>query len=102
MKPLLKPEQAARMLAVSVRRVHALCREGKLEYVSVNRRGDRRFTEKQIQDFIASETVKVPKSVDKERPVSLPYPRKGGDRSKSVGDSGQSPSLREEVRALCQ
>jgi len=94
---LLTPQQVAEQLAVSVKRIHALCREGKLAYVVVDGRGKRRFTPEQIDAFTAAETVPIPMPVDKKPRQPLPSAAKGGDR-KSVGVSARA-QLREEMRS---
>jgi excisionase family DNA binding protein len=99
MEPLLSPGQAARILGVKVRRVHALCREGKLEYVQVGPR-DRRHTAEQLQRFIDRQTVSLPKPVDRKSPDKLLFPRKRGDKKKSTGDSlSERKRMKEELRS---
>jgi hypothetical protein len=90
-------EEAAQALRISVKGLHALCRQGKIDYVRINGKA-RGFTSGQIQDYIESQTVsKV--SVDRKPAKPLPCsPKKGG--TKSVEDVGTS--LRKEIRDLCR
>ncbi len=97
METLLTLQEAARTLAVSVKRVHALCRSGKLAYVVVGGRGERRFLPEQIQAFIEAQTVQAPKPVDTTKPRKLLCPRKGGDSKRSTGNSVRA-QLRQEMR----
>jgi excisionase family DNA binding protein len=93
-KPLLKPEDVARILGISRKTVHHLARLGKLSCVQVTDK-ERRFTPEQVQEYIRSRSTEV--HVDKKapRPVSS-APAKGGDTGKSVGVNGKD--LREEIR----
>jgi|SRR5271157_571149 len=95
-EPLIDPVEAARILGVKLRRVHALCREGKLEYVQVSPR-DRKHTGEQLQRFVDRQTVPLPKPVDRKTSNKLPsQPKKGGDK-RNCGDSAKA--LREEMRS---
>jgi len=97
---LLLPEEVAEILHVSVKTVHRLCREGKLAYILIDSRGTRRFTLEQIEAFIEAQSIQAPKSVDKARPQTLSFPRKGGDHRKSTGDSLlERKRMREELRS---
>lgn len=98
MDPLLTPAQAAETLSCTVKTVHRLCREGRLAYVRISGRGERRFTPEHIRDFIEAETVQT--RIDKTRPNRVACSPKGGARRKSVGVEGQG--LRKEIRDLCQ
>ena len=95
--PLMTPDEAANLLGVSKQMIHQLCREGKLEFIQVNKK-ERRFTEEQIQAYIDSQAVKKP-VIDKKPRKRLPCPSKGGEREKSVGFSRND--LRKEIRSLC-
>jgi excisionase family DNA binding protein len=94
---LLTPDQAASLLQISKQTVHKLCRERKLEYVEVNKK-ERRFTEKQIEEYILAQTVKKP-GIDNKPRKRLPCPLKGGEKEKSLGCSRND--LRKEIRSLC-
>lgn len=81
---LYTAEDVAATLGISVKTVHKLVREGKLECVQVTSR-ERRFTPEQVQEFIHSKTIS--KRVD--RKAALPVssrPRKGGENSSRVFD----------------
>ena len=93
--PLLTKEQAAELLGIRVRTVHQLVRDGKLGCVQLSPK-DRKFTEAQIQEFIDSRTIPIPKPVDRKSHGRLPSPRKGGN-NRNVGDSAKA--LREEMRS---
>ncbi|MGO9120496.1 MAG: helix-turn-helix domain-containing protein [Desulfomonilaceae bacterium] len=95
---LLKPEQVAEYLGVSVKSVHQFVREGRLGCIQLSPK-DRRFTEEQIQAFLQSRIIEPPKIVDKGPAESLPYrPKRGGQ--KSVEDVGMN--LGKEIRELCR
>jgi len=96
---LLTPEDVSKLLAVSVKGVHELCRSGRLDYVRVNGK-ERRFTEEMIHTFIEAQTVsRSKKQVDRTPHKPLPSsPKKGG--VKSVEDVGTS--LGKEIRDLCR
>jgi len=99
LSPLYTPEQAAEYLGIKVKTLHRLVREGKLACIQVTPR-DRKFTEAQIQDFIESRTITMPKIVDRKSADKLPFPRKGGDFQKSTGDSlSERAKMRNEVRS---
>lgn len=102
MDMLLTPQQAAEALALTVKAIHRLCRDGELEFVQINRRGDRRFTEKQLHDFITRRTVKS--EIDKaNRKAVRCSPQvssnriERGDAGKS-GNSAEVADLRKEMR----
>lgn len=99
---LLTPEDVSKLLAVSVKGVHELCRTGRLDYVRVNGK-ERRFTEEMVQAFIEAWTVSQPKKeVDRKPHKYLPYPsKKGGDKERSTRVS-EAGLLREEIKRLCQ
>ena len=96
--PLLTVEEAARLLKVKPKTVHGFVREGKLASIQLSPR-DRRFTEEQLQAFIASRTLPPPKPLDTSatRPSpSIPRSRKGG----AVSSEGLLVrALREEMRS---
>jgi excisionase family DNA binding protein len=97
--PLLTAEQAAQHLGIKPKTVHQLVREGRLACIQVTAR-DRKFTESQLQEFIDSRTISIPKIVDKRTAGKLPSPRKGGDCQKSTGDSlSERKKMREELRS---
>ncbi|MBM4329043.1 MAG: helix-turn-helix domain-containing protein [Deltaproteobacteria bacterium] len=99
---LLTPQQAAEVLAIPLKSLHALCRDGRLAYVRINRRGERRFTADQLQAFVEGQTVSARNPVDKQPRRALPSPRKGGEKEVvGVEEKGLS-SLRKEIEALCQ
>lgn len=88
---LLKPQQVAEYLGITVKMVHQLCREHKLPYVKINRK-ERRFTEEQVQEYVDSQTVKIP-VIDKKPSKRLDCPRKGGEKS-----FGNGANLRKEMK----
>jgi len=96
---LLTPADVSKLLAVSIKGVHELCRSGRLDYVKVNGK-ERRFTPDMVQAFIEAQTVsRSKKEIDKTARKPLPSPpRKGG--VKSVEDIGTS--LGKEIRDLCR
>jgi excisionase family DNA binding protein len=98
--PLLTAEQVAEHLGVKPKTVHQLVREGKLACIQVTAR-DRKFTETQIEAFIASRTIHMPKIVDRNSPHKLPSPtRKGGVQRKSTGDSlSERRKMKEDLRS---
>jgi len=94
MERLLTITDVAGILGLSERRIHALCREGKLAHVQTTPR-ERRFLPEQLEAFIASRTVAPPKRIDRSAfprlgfaPKTLP---KGGAKS-SEGLSARSLS----------
>lgn len=91
---LLKPEDVANILDLSIKSIHRLSREGKLQCVQVSAR-ERRFTPEQVEQFIESQSTGI--CVDKKtsRPVSS-TPKKGGEKSRFVGVSGKD--LRKEMK----
>ncbi len=96
--PLLTPKEAAQMLVTTVKMIHQLCREQKLEYIQINKK-ERRFTEQQISAYIDSQTIRKP-IIDKKPYKRIPSQPKGGEKGKSVGLS--RTDLREEIRSLCR
>lgn len=94
---LYTPEETAEALRISVKGLHALCRQGKIDYVQRDGKA-RAFTEEQIRAYIESQTVSKP-SVDRRPAKPLPCPQKKGG-TKSVEDVGTS--LRKEIRDLCR
>ena len=92
LEPLLKTEELAAYLGISIKTVNHLVRKGDLRCVQVTKK-DRRFTHEQVQEFIERQSDKQPKSVDKLSSGRLPYRQKGG---KSFGHSGVD--LREEMK----
>lgn len=93
---LLTEAEAAKALGISVRRLQAICRDGKIEYVRIAAR-ERRFTAEQIRDFIERKTVTVPKRIPVDRKASNPLPsHQSVSDSRNYGDSAKS--LREEMR----
>lgn len=96
MNRLLTPDDTASILNISCKHVHKLCREGKLACVQITLK-DRRFTERQIEDYIESQTI--PRTVDRQPSKRLPSRHKGGDtKSSRVSGTG----LVQEIRSLCQ
>lgn len=79
------------MLGISVKMIHQLCRDGKLDYVQINKK-ERRFTEEQVQAYIESRTVKKP-IIDKCLSKRLPSTSKGGEKS-----FGNGADLRKEMK----
>lgn len=55
MENLLKSYQAAEMLAISLTTFNRLVNEGKIEYISIGKRG-RRYSQEAINDFRERET----------------------------------------------
>jgi len=94
--PLYTPEQTAECLGIKVKTVHQLVREGRLACIQMTAK-DRKFTEAQIQEFIESRTIPMPKSVDRKSADKLPFAPRGGDRSKLSGDSFVRAQLRKEM-----
>ena len=87
---LLTPAKAARILGISKKLLHELCRQRKLEYVQIGSR--RRFTQEQLQAFIDSQTIRQP-AIDKKPSKRLDCPRKGGEKS-----FGNGANLRKEMK----
>jgi len=74
--------EVAQILAISAKTVHKLVRAGKLACVQVTSR-DRRFTPKQIEDYVRSQTTEV--RVDRRTiPTVSSRPKKGGEKSSGV------------------
>lgn len=97
---LLTIETVAAQLGLRPKTVNQFVRDGKLGCVQLTRR-DRRITRTQLEEFIESRTVEPPKKVvDPRAAKGIPFPRKGGDTSKSRG-SGVG-LLRKEIHELCQ
>jgi excisionase family DNA binding protein len=98
---LFTPQETAHRLKISVRRLHSLCRDQEIEFISLGKK-DRRFSNEQIERFIQSRTVLRPepsKSVDKNATRRLPSrPKKGGGNS----TEGSGHSLTEEIKRLCR
>jgi excisionase family DNA binding protein len=95
--PLYTPEQTAQCLGIKVKTVHQLVREGKLACIQVTAK-DRKFTEAQIEAFIESRNIPLPKQVDRKSLDRLPSsPKRGGERSKLSGDSFVRAQLRKEM-----
>lgn len=99
---LLTEEQAAERLLISRRRLQALCREGRIEFVQVTPRV-RGFTEEHIAEYIRRKTITPPKVVDTPRSERLPFRPKsvqseGGEGRSSTGHSVRA-HLREEMRS---
>ncbi|AFM26127.1 helix-turn-helix domain-containing protein [Desulfomonile tiedjei] len=107
MSDLLTPKEVADRLKISVGKVHDLCRQRKLSCVQVNARV-RRFTEKQVEDFIQSQTVEflnTPRGAVVRRPAGmLPFtPEKRGESSESPGaDESDPKKIGKEIRSLCR
>lgn len=91
MERLLTVDQVADILGISVKTVHKLARDSKLGCVKVTAK-DRRFTQKQVRDFIDSQSSPV---IDKSSNSRISSPQEGGD--KSIGVSGTD--LRKEMRS---
>jgi excisionase family DNA binding protein len=90
---LVRPGTLASILGISVKTLHKLVREGKLSCVQVTTR-ERRFTPKQVQQYIESQSTGI--RVDKKAaPAVSSRPKKGG--AKSIGVSGTD--LRKEMRS---
>jgi excisionase family DNA binding protein len=92
--PLMTADKVARYLGVKTKTIHQFVREGRLSCVQVTAR-DRRFTPEQIEAFIASRTIAVPKRIDNSAPQSLPSPRKGGAKSSGFNRAQLRKELRE-------
>jgi excisionase family DNA binding protein len=80
-KLLITAEDVAKILGLSPKTVHKLVREGRLGCVQVTSK-ERRFTEEQVELYVASQTIHRP--IDKITPPSLSCPRKGGAKSSGV------------------
>ena len=65
MDGLLKPKQVAELLQIPEKAVHRLCREGKLQWVPMDKKGTRRFTQDQVQEFIRSQSTFNPRQRSK-------------------------------------
>jgi predicted site-specific integrase-resolvase len=95
--PLFKPQDVATLLGISVKGVHAECNAGRLEYVAVNGRKERRFTAEMVKSYIQEQTVRR-KVVDKPKSSRLPSPiKKGGLKVEDFGTD-----LVREMRSLCR
>jgi len=94
---LWSPSEAAEYLGVSKKTIHALCRRGELEHVTVLRRGDRRFTKEMLDEFVRLKRSQKPVDTKAERGLRSPAKsKKGGE--KLTGDSVIT-QLREEMRS---
>jgi predicted DNA-binding transcriptional regulator AlpA len=93
---LLKAEDVAIILDLSIKSIHRLSREGKLQCVQVTSR-ERRFTPEQVQQYIESRSTEI-RFDKKAAPTVSSRPRKGGE--KSIGVSGTG--LIKEMRSLCR
>ena len=99
LNPLLTPEQAAEYLGIRVKTVHQLVREGRLACIQITPK-DRKFTEGQLEEFIANRTIPVPRSVDRKTPGKLTFPPNGGEKRKSTGDIlSERKKMKEELRS---
>ena len=96
---LLDVQQASAYLNIQEKAVHRLCRQGKLAYVRVDDRGSRRFLQKDLDAYIAAQTVPARISVDKRPRPPVSSHSKGG--RETAGQAGKG-SLRKEIRDLCQ
>ena len=76
--------KCSRLLGISKKTLHRLCREGRIAYVEINDK-ERRFRPDQIQEYIERRTV--PARIDCSAPSKVNSPRKGGRKKKSVKDS---------------
>lgn len=81
---LLKPNQAASKLGISVKTLHRLCREGRIGFVKINQK-ERGFSRDQIHDYIARQTVSP--RIDSSRSLQVNSISKGGTKKKPVRDS---------------
>lgn len=90
---LLKPNQAASKLGISVKTLHRLCRESQIGYVKINQK-ERGFTLDQVHDYIDRQTV--PPRIDNSRSLRVNSTSKGGIKKKSSGVS--RADLRKEMR----
>jgi excisionase family DNA binding protein len=90
-------QEAAEILSISKKSIHALCRRGLLSYVRVNAK-ERRFTDQQLLEYVEAQTV--PRKVDKTtaKRISSPPPRRKGGESEVPGGSVRA-HLREEMRS---
>jgi excisionase family DNA binding protein len=95
---LLEPRDVARIMKITLKAVHKLVRDGKLQCVQVTAR-ERRFTPEQVQQYIESRSTEVRFDKKAAPTVSSP-PKKGGEPRKSTGDSGTD--LVKEMRSLCR
>jgi excisionase family DNA binding protein len=91
---LLEPSEVASTMKISLKALNKLVREGKLRCVQVTVRV-RRFTPEQVQQYIESRSTEI-RFDKKASPTVSSGPRKGGEKSKSVGVSGKD--LREEMK----
>jgi excisionase family DNA binding protein len=99
MERLLSIKEVSELLGLSVRRVHALAREGKLGYVSHSSR-NKMFTEAQVQDYIRSKTITPPpKVIDGDRRKGLQPPPQVQLKTEGGSVRAQIRALREEMRS---
>ena len=94
---LLTAMEAASRLRMKVKKIHSLVRLGKLACIQISPK-DRKFTEAQLHEFIEMNTVPNRKPIDSIGSGRIPYPKKGGSKSKSVEDSARA-QLKEEMRS---
>jgi excisionase family DNA binding protein len=103
MEELLTPQEAARFLKISVRDLRRLCQQRKISYCQISARR-RHFTKSQLQDYLGRVTVPArERMVDRRDAVSLPSPRKGGEKAPTSlqGNSGKGFSdIRKELSTL--
>lgn len=99
--PLMTVEEAAKLLRVKPKTIHAFVREGKLACIQLSPR-DRRFLPEHIKDFIAARTITPPKKIDMTASSPLPFaPRPKQRGGEGVADEGKSlrARRREEMRS---
>ena len=104
MEKLLHPPEAADLLGISLKGLHALCRSNKLGYVRINGK-ERRFTHEHLEAFIAARSVQAQTPVDRSRLkplLSRPKSSKEGGEKQRGKDEDLRASLRKEIRELCQ
>ena len=89
---LMTVDDVAASLQVKAKTVHQLVRDGKLGCVQVTPR-QRRFTEDQVQAFLARRTMEPPRTVDAPSRTLLPSPQR--ELKPQRGDRAQ---IREEMR----
>ena len=98
---LLDTQEAAEFLKVSKKRIDALCREGRLGYVVVDRKGTKRFTEGHLTAFIQCQTVSPKQPIDK-RPCKPVSSSKRGEDPTVGRQKGKGLSLKQEIESLCR
>ena len=102
MQQLLTPQQAAKLLAISVKQLRDLSHEGLISFVNIGlgtKRPTRRYLPQDIDDFINRRHVRNSPAVGtvrREAPHSIAYPI--GDIQKVLADRDAAKALERERR----